>query len=119
MSNEDCPNCSGHTQLDCLRDYFGGTLAELLRDTLEKVRAVTQEDTPEVKDRKEAFSIELAEHLLWLAAAVYSGEGYRGSEAIYELARALEEVESEPDEDEEPVEIDPPILSLVTRNDVN
>jgi hypothetical protein len=99
MANENCPNCAGHTQLDYLRDQFGSKLAKLLQDSMDEVYALTLEDTPEVTDRKRYFDIELADHLLWLAASIYTEEGLPGSEAIYELAKALEEVGSDPDEE--------------------
>lgn len=122
MPTKNCPQCAGHDFLNCLRDRFGAKLAKLLQDTLEQVKTHTLEtqtieDTPEIKDRKECFPIELADHLLWLAATVYTGEGIRGSEAIYELSKAIEEVEF--DEDEDPTEVDLPGPLSVPNNDVN
>ena len=120
MSNEECPNCAGHTKLDCIRDTFASKLAKLLHDTLDEVPDQTPDDPPEVNGRKSNFPVELADHLLWLAASVYVGEGAQGSEAIYELAKAIEELGSEPDDDEdEPTEVDPPGPRLVSSNDVN
>ena len=112
MPNEDCPNCTGHTKLNCIRDQFGSKLAKLLQDTLEEVQAQISEDSPEVNERKESFPLELADHLLWLSASVYVGEGSPSSEAIYELAKALDEVE-------ESTEAKPPGPRLISEHDVN
>ena len=84
---------------------------------MEEARTRVTEDTPEVKGRKVSFALELAEHLLWLAASIYTGEGAPGSEAIYELAKAIEEVGYDPDE--ETTEIDPPGPRLMSDIDVN
>jgi hypothetical protein len=105
MASDNCPKCSGNTQLECLREYFVSGVSKLLQDTLDKAQNVTPED----QNRKESFAIELADYLLWLAASVYTEEGFYGSEAIYELARALEGVGSEPD-DAENKDIEPTIL---------
>lgn len=110
MSNENCPKCIGNTELDCLREHFADGILKLLQDTLDRA----QEVAPEARDRKEAFAIELTDSLLWLAASVYTEEGLPGSEAIYELAKALEGVEPEPD-DSEDEDIDPKVVS----NNVN
>jgi hypothetical protein len=119
MSNEECPNCSGHNFLNCIRSQFVEKLAKLVDDTIEEVKAHNLEnETPEVASRKESYPLELSDHLLWLAASIYTGEGAQGSEAIYELAQALEELGSEPDEDEDPTE-EIPGPRLVSSNDVN
>lgn len=118
MSNEECPNCSGHNFLNCIRAQFVDKLAKLVNDTIEEINANKLEETPEVTGRKESYPLELADHLLWLAASIYTGEGAQGSEAIYELAKALEELGSEPDEDEDPTE-EIPGPRLVSSNDVN
>lgn len=117
MPNEECPSCSGHPKMDCIRDHFSAKLAKLLHDTLEEVQARVLEDSPEVNDRKESFPLELADHLLWLAASIYVGEGVPSSEAIYELAKALEELDSE--SDGEATDPEPQRPKLVSNNDVN
>lgn len=106
MASDNCPKCIGNTQLESLREYFVDGLSNLLQDTLDKAQDVT----PEVQDRKESFAIELADYLLWLAASVYTEEGLPNSEAIYELARALEGVGSDPD-DTEDEDVDPKVLN--------
>jgi hypothetical protein len=108
MSNDNCPKCIGSTQLECLREYFGEWVAKLLQETLDKAQGVP----PEVQDRKESFALELADYLLWLAASIYTEEGLPGSEAIYELAKAIEGVGSDPD-DTEDEKIDPKVLNNV------
>jgi hypothetical protein len=117
MPYEECPHCTGHQKLDCIRDTFASKLAKLLHDTLDEVPAEVPEEQPEISERKAHFPTELADHLLWLAASVYVGEGVLGSEAIYELAKAIEEVGSEPDED--PTEADPQGPRFVSEHDVN
>jgi hypothetical protein len=115
MPNDECPNCSGHPKLDCIRDHFSSKVAKLLQDALEEVRVGILEETEEIKDRKEAFPLELADHILWVAASIYVGERAPNSEAIYELAKALEEMDSEV----EVMEVDEPKPSLASNKNVN
>ena len=104
MPTEDCSNCTSSTKLDCIRDQFASRVAKLLQDTL--VEDQVPESITEVDERKLNFPLELADHLLWLAASIYAGEGVKSSEAIYALAKALEELdcddEPSPDEGEKP-----------------
>lgn len=117
MPTDECPQCVGHTKLDCIRDQFTSKLSDLLQNALGQLSPQVPEDTVEVNERKATFPIELADHLLWLAASIYSGEGYRGSEAIFELAKALEGVDCD---DEEALEEGKPVgARLVPSSDVN
>jgi hypothetical protein len=100
--------------LDCIRDRFNDKLAKLFQDALAEVTQV-QDGSPEVNERRESFPIELADHLLWLTASIYTGEGGLGSEAIYELAKSFEELSSESEE----VEAEESEPRLVSEHDVN
>jgi hypothetical protein len=96
MPTKNCPSCSNHDFLNGVTDNFGSKLAKLLQDSLEEIKLHRFEGAPpEVIGRKDSFPIELADHLLWLAASIYVEEDSPASEAIYELARAFEEVCSE------------------------
>lgn len=93
--DQECESCPGHEFLNCASEQFESDVAGSIREYLDHARDhMPADENPEVKERYVAFPTELAARLLWLAAGAFVQNGVPGSEAIYELAQALEQLDS-------------------------